>query len=42
MSGILCKSWWRFVPLLAIDPRIGVIYGSQAARIIRSITHHGV
>jgi hypothetical protein len=41
MSGILSKNWWRFVPLLAIDPRIGVIYGSQAARIIRSITHHG-
>jgi hypothetical protein len=41
MAGILSKSWWRFVPLLMINPRIGVIYATQAARIIRSIAHHG-
>jgi hypothetical protein len=40
MSGILSKNWWRFVPLVMIDPRISVVYASQAARIIRSIIHY--
>ena len=39
ISGILSHKWWRFVPLLLIDPRIGIIYLTQAGRIIRALTH---
>lgn len=41
MSGIASGNRWRFIPLMAIDPRIGVIYVSQAVRAIGSIAHFG-
>jgi hypothetical protein len=37
ISGILSHNWWRFLPLLLIDPRISVIHFAQAGRIIRAI-----
>lgn len=37
ISGVLSHKWRRFVPLLLIDPRIGVIYLTQAGRIIHAI-----
>jgi hypothetical protein len=39
ISGILSHNWRRFIPLLLIDPRISVIYLTQAGRIIRAIIH---
>jgi hypothetical protein len=40
ITGILSHNWWRFVPVLLIDPRIGVMYVTQAGRIIRGIISH--
>jgi hypothetical protein len=39
LSGILSHKWWRFLPLVLIDLRIGVIHLTQAGRIIRAIIH---
>jgi hypothetical protein len=37
ISGVLSHKWRRFIPLLLIDPRIGIIYLTQAGRIIHAI-----
>lgn len=39
VSGILSRDWRRFLPLVLIDPRIGVMHLSQAGSIIQSIIH---
>ena len=39
ISGIPWPNWPRFVPLLLIDPRIGIIYATQAGRIVGAILH---
>jgi hypothetical protein len=39
ISGVLSQNWRRFIPLLLIDPRISVMYLTQAGRIIRAILH---
>lgn len=39
ISGIRSRDWRRFLPLLLIDPRIGVIYATQAGRIAHAIIH---
>ena len=37
VSGILSGNWWRFVPILLIDPRILVIHVMQAVRIVHAV-----
>ena len=39
ISGIRRSSWLRFIPLLLIDPRIGVTYATEAGRIASAILH---
>ena len=39
ISGIPWPKWPRFIPLLLIDPRIGIIYATQAGRIASAILH---
>jgi hypothetical protein len=39
ISGIASHDWRRFIPLLLIDPRISIMYATQAERIVRGILH---
>ena len=39
ISGIRWSNWLRFIPLMLIDPRIGITYATQAGRIASAILH---